>query len=218
MTATDIVPVDSVRDIKPGIPGPLLKGLRRILASQYILTTREALRPFECDGLTIYRQVPLIAVLPGNTTEVKAILRLCHELEIPVVTRGSGTGLSAGALPHREGLLLVLTRLDQILKIDTDNYLAVVQPGVRNQAISDAVEEFGLFYAPDPSSQITCSIGGNVAENAGGVHCLKYGLTVHNIARLKLLTGTGEEVILDAADNNAGFNFLALLIGSEGML
>jgi len=197
----------------------LLSGLLRILPREFILTGEEQLRPYECDGLPVYRQLPMLAVLPGNADEVRDIIRLCAGLKVPLVTRGAGTGLSAGALPHAEGLLLVMTRLNRILAIDQDNRTATVQPGVRNLAISEAVKTYGLFYAPDPSSQIACSIGGNIAENAGGVHCLKYGLTVHNVQRLKLITVAGAEIILGGNGlDSAGFNFQSLLIGSEGML
>ena len=174
----------------------LLAGLKRILPDEFILTRKEQLRPFECDGLSVYRQLPMLAVLPENTKQVRDILKLCYELKIPVVTRGAGTGLSAGAMPYGRGLLLVMSRLNRILAIDPINRTATVQPGVRNLAISEAAACHGLFYAPDPSSQIACSIGGNVAENAGGVHCLKYGLTVHNVLQIRLLTAEGEEITL----------------------
>ncbi len=197
----------------------LLDGLGQILAPQYLLREPEQLRPFECDGLSIYRQMPMVAVLPGSHEEVREILRLCHKLQVPVVTRGAGTGLSAGAMPHPEGVLLVMSRMNRIVRVDPLDQSAVVQPGVANLAISRAVASHGLFYAPDPSSQIACSIGGNVAENAGGVHCLKYGLTVHNILRLRVLTMSGDEVILGSGGlDGPGFNLLALLTGSEGML
>ena len=174
----------------------LLAGLKRILPDEFILTRKEQLRPFECDGLSVYRQLPMLAVLPENTKQVRDILKLCYELKIPVVTRGAGTGLSAGAMPYGRGLLLVMSRLNRILAIDPINRTATVQPGVRNLVISEAAACHGLFYAPDPSSQIACSIGGNVAENAGGVHCLKYGLTVHNVLQIRLLTAEGEEITL----------------------
>lgn len=197
----------------------LYKGLSRILPTEFILTEREALKPFECDGLSVYRQLPLMAALPVNTEQVQAILKLCHQLKVPVVTRGAGTGLSAGALPNPAGLLLVLSRMQAILNIDTQNLCAVVQPGVRNLAISEAVKEFGLFYAPDPSSQIACSIGGNIAENAGGVHCLKYGLTVHNIQKIRVLNMQGDLFDIGGEGlDSAGFSLLPLMIGSEGML
>jgi glycolate oxidase len=197
----------------------LLEGLKPILDPQYILATDEQLKPFECDGLSVYRELPLVAVLPGSTSEVQAVIKLCHELSVPLVTRGAGTGLSAGARPHPDGLLLVLSRLSRILEINPLTMVAHVEPGVRNLAISEAAAEHNLFYAPDPSSQIACSIGGNIAENAGGVHCLKYGLTVHNILGLKGFSMTGEEVAIGAEGlDSAGFNMQSLIIGSEGML
>jgi glycolate oxidase len=202
-----------------GIRESLLCRLQAILAPQYILTTEEQLKPFECDGLSVYREVPMLAVLPGTTDEVKEILALCHEFAVPVVTRGAGTGLSAGAKPHPQGLLLVLTRLNRILDVDPDAMSARVQPGVRNLAISEATADHGLFYAPDPSSQIACSIGGNIAENAGGVHCLKYGLTVHNVLQLQGFTAAGEPVTVGSGGlDSPGFNLQSLVIGSEGML
>ena len=194
----------------------LLEGLRELLPAASILRSDEQQRPFECDGLSAYRQIPLVTVLPETVEQVQAVLRLCHQLGVPVVTRGAGTGLSGGAMPCATGVLLVLSKMDQILEIDAENRRARVQPGVRNLAISEAAAGAGLFYAPDPSSQIACSIGGNVAENAGGVHCLKYGLTVHNIEQLKLLTVQGEIV---EVDGHAGsLDLLPLLVGSEGML
>jgi glycolate oxidase len=197
----------------------LIEGLKPLLDPQYILATEEQLKPFECDGLSVYRELPLVAVLPGSTAEVQAIIILCHDLNVPLVTRGAGTGLSAGARPHPEGLLLILTRLNRVLDINPLTMAARVEPGVRNLAISEAATEHGLFYAPDPSSQIACSIGGNIAENAGGVHCLKYGLTVHNILRLKGFSMTGEEVVIGAEGfDSPGFNLQSLIIGSEGML
>lgn len=197
----------------------LLGLLKDILDSKYILTTQEQLKPFECDGLSVYRALPMVAVLPGKVEEVQAIIKVCYSLNIPLVTRGAGTGLSAGAKPDPEGLLLVMTRLNRILSINATRQTACVQPGVRNLAISEAAKIHDLFYAPDPSSQIACSIGGNIAENAGGVHCLKYGLTVHNIIQLKGFNMTGEAVTVGGGGlDNTGFNLQALIIGSEGML
>ncbi len=194
----------------------LLDQLRAVLPGRSILASEEQQRPFECDGLSSYQQLPLLTVLPDSVEQVQAIMRVCHGLRVPVVTRGAGTGLSGGALPCAQGVLLVLSKMDQILEIDPDNRRARVQPGVRNLAISEAAACHGLYYAPDPSSQIACSIGGNVAENAGGVHCLKYGLTVHNIEQLKLLTVEGEIV---EVDGHAGsLDLLPLMVGSEGML
>jgi len=187
---------------------------RRIL-----LDSKEAMRPFECDGLSVYRQLPLLVALPEEMSQVRQILVSCYRLGVPVVTRGAGTGLSGGALPIEQGLLLVLTKLNRILDIDLLNRTARLQPGVRNLAISEAVAVHGLYYAPDPSSQIACSIGGNVAENSGGVHCLKYGLTVHNVMEVRMLTVEGEELVLGGEALDApGYDLLALVNGSEGML
>jgi len=188
-------------------------------ASQQLLFETEDLRPYECDALSAYQMMPLAVAIPDSIEQIKAILALCYENQVPVVARGAGTGLSGGALPVAGGILLSLAKFKEIIDIDTENHTAVVQPGVRNLAISEAAKAFGLYYAPDPSSQIACSIGGNVAENAGGVHCLKYGLTVHNIIKLKVLTMDGDELTIgcDALDS-PGYDLLALLTGSEGML
>jgi len=197
----------------------IIHGLREILPDDAVLHEREDLRPYECDGLSAYRQVPMVAVLPINVSQVQAILKLCNELEVPVVARGAGTGLSGGALPHEQGVLLSLARFNNILEIDADSRIARVQPGVRNLAISQAVDHLGLYYAPDPSSQIACSIGGNVAENSGGVHCLKYGLTVHNIQQIKIVTIDGELLTIgNSGLDSAGYDLLALITGSEGLL
>lgn len=197
----------------------LLSALRTLVAADAVLEAEEERRPYECDGLSAYRQLPMVVVLPRTVAEVQAILRLCHERGVPVVARGAGTGLSGGALPHETGVLLSLARFQAILEIDPDTRTARLQPGVRNQAISEAVAPLGLYYAPDPSSQIACTIGGNVAENSGGVHCLKYGLTVHNVLKLKVVTMEGEliEIGADALDA-PGLDLMALMIGSEGML
>ncbi len=193
--------------------------LRKIVGEEAVLTKEEALRPFECDGLTAYRQLPLMVVLPSTVEEVQRVVKTCANYSIPIVTRGSGTGLSGGALPLAEGILLSLTRMNRILDINAAARIARVQPGVRNLAISQAVQHLGLYYAPDPSSQIACSIGGNVAENSGGVHCLKYGLTVHNILQLKVVTVDGELITIGSqALDSPGYDLLALLTGSEGML
>jgi glycolate oxidase len=197
----------------------LLQALQRAVPAEILLDSTEAIKPFECDALSMHRQTPLLVALPENVKQVKQILRTCYELEVPVVTRGAGTGLSGGALPHEHGVLLVLTRLNRILDIDPVSRTARLQPGVRNLAISEAVASHGLYYAPDPSSQIACSIGGNVAENSGGVHCLKYGLTVHNVLEVRLLTIEGEELVLGGATlDSPGYDLLALINGSEGML
>jgi glycolate oxidase len=193
--------------------------LLAFLPHESVLYDEEDLRPYECDGLSAYRQLPAIVVLPRSEDEVARILKLCRARNVPVVARGAGTGLSGGALPHRAGVLLSLARFMRILEIDPIARVARVQPGVRNLAISEAAAPYGLYYAPDPSSQIACTIGGNVAENSGGVHCLKYGLTVHNISRVRLCTIDGEILQLgcDALDS-AGYDLLALVTGSEGLL
>jgi glycolate oxidase len=190
--------------------------LQALLPEDAVLLDTESQKPFECDGLSSYRAVPAATVLPGSLAEIQSVVRLCLELGVPLVARGAGTGLSGGALPCSQGVLMVLSRLDRILEIDADNCRARVQPGVRNLAISEAVASHGLYYAPDPSSQIACSIGGNVAENAGGVHCLKYGLTVHNVEAVTLVTSAGDVLELEA--EHCGPNLLAAVIGSEGML
>ncbi|MBF8747004.1 glycolate oxidase subunit GlcD [Pseudomonas putida] len=197
----------------------LLDRLRSALPDLEILHTLEDLRPYECDGLSAYRVVPLLVVLPERLEQVQALLKLCHALNVPVVARGAGTGLSGGALPLEQGILLVMARFNRILEINPEGRFARVQPGVRNLAISQAAAPHGLYYAPDPSSQIACSIGGNVAENAGGVHCLKYGLTVHNLLKVDILTIEGECMTLGSdAFDAPGFDLLALFTGSEGML
>jgi len=197
----------------------LIRELRAFLPEDSVLEQEEELRPYECDGLSAYRQLPLLVLLPRTLEEVQRIMRLCYARDVPVVARGAGTGLSGGALPHPEGVLLSLARFNRILDIDKVNRTARVQPGVRNLAVSEAAAPFGLYYAPDPSSQIACTIGGNVAENSGGVHCLKYGLTVHNVLALKLVTADGELLEIGGqALDSPGYDLLALLIGSEGML
>jgi glycolate oxidase len=197
----------------------LVNNLRSFLPFEAVLYETEDLRPYECDGLSAYRQLPLVVVLPRTEEQIVKILKLCYATQTPVVARGAGTGLSGGALPHAQGVLLSLAKLNQIIAIDPLARMAQVQPGVRNLAISEAVAAYGLYYAPDPSSQIACSIGGNVAENSGGVHCLKYGLTVHNILKLRVLTIEGEclEIGGESLDS-AGYDLLALMTGSEGML
>jgi glycolate oxidase len=197
----------------------LVSRLRTFLPPDAVLHEIEDLRPYECDGLSAYRQMPLIVALPRTENEVIEILEVCYVAKIPVVARGAGTGLSGGALPHAEGVLLSLAKLKQILELDPAARTARVQPGVRNLAISEAAAAHGLYYAPDPSSQIACSIGGNVAENSGGVHCLKYGLTVHNILKLRVITIDGEILEIGADGLDApGYDLLALMTGSEGML
>lgn len=196
-----------------------IEALRGIQPPVQLVTEPEGLRPYECDGLSGYRQLPSVVALPTEPEQVGALLRLCRAWNVPVVPRGAGTGLSGGATPHRGGLVLSTARLNRILAIDPAARTARVQPGVRNLAISEASAALGLYYAPDPSSQIACTIGGNVAENSGGVHCLKYGLTVHNILQVKGYTIDGEPFVAgSAALDSPGFDLLALLIGSEGML
>ena len=193
--------------------------LRKQLPEQCVLSRPEELRPYECDGLSAYRQLPMVVVIPETLEQVQTTLRLCSEQEVPVVARGAGTGLSGGALPLSGGVLLVLARFNRILAIDPLNRVAQVQPGVTNLSISKAAAVHGLYYAPDPSSQIACSIGGNVAENAGGIHCLKYGLTVHNILALEVLTMDGELLTIGSqALDSPGYDLLALMTGSEGLL
>ena len=197
----------------------LIHELRAFLPPDAVLYEAEDVKPYECDGLSAYRRTPMIVVLPQTEEEIIKILQLCHSTKTPVVARGAGTGLSGGALPHHQGVLLSLARLKNVLEIDPVTRTARVQPGVRNLAISEAVASYGLYYAPDPSSQIACTIGGNVAENSGGVHCLKYGLTVHNILKLRVLTIDGQVIEMgsDALDS-PGYDLLALMTGSEGML
>ena len=193
--------------------------LARLVPPAALLTSAEDTRPYECDGLTLYREQPGAVLLPDTEAQVVEILRLCHAARVPVVARGAGTSLSGGALPIAQGVVLSLAKFRRILAIDPLARTAIVQPGVRNLAISEAAAAYGLFYAPDPSSQIACSIGGNVAENAGGVHCLKYGLTLHNVLRVRGYTVEGEAIEFGAeAYDVPGLDLLALLVGSEGML
>jgi len=197
----------------------VLERLRAIIPANCIVDTDEQLRPYECDGLSAYRETPLAVVLPETEQQAQAVLALCHELSVPVVPRGAGTGLSGGALPHAQGITVSMAKMKSIKKIDREAQIAVVQPGVRNIAISEAAAPYGLYYAPDPSSQIACTIGGNVAENSGGVHCLKYGLTVHNVLRVRVLLMSGEIVEFGSeAPDSPGLDLLALAIGSEGLL
>lgn len=195
------------------------EALKQFLPNEGLLLSEEERRVYECDGLTAYRVMPGCVALPETVEQVQSILKYCHNNDIPVVARGAGTGLSGGALPLEDGLLLVLAKFNQIVEIDPKQRIARVQPGVRNLAISEAAKPYELYYAPDPSSQIACSIGGNVAENSGGVHCLKYGLTVHNILQLKIITIEGELLTLGShALDSPGYDLLALFTGSEGML
>lgn len=200
-------------------PAGFLDKLKPLLPEDGLLTAPEDLAPYECDALSAYRRRPPAVALPGNEEEIAAVLRLCRLHGVPVVARGHGTGLSGGALPIEDALLLSLARLNRILAVDPLARTARVQPGVRNLAISQAVASHGLYYAPDPSSQIACSIGGNVAENSGGLHCLKYGLTVHNILEVRAITIDGDILTLGGQSmDTPGYDLLALMTGSEGML
>jgi glycolate oxidase len=197
----------------------VVQALLQHLPAHALLWHTEDTTPYECDGLTAYRQRPLVVALPETTAQVQAVLQACHRLGVPVVARGAGTGLSGGALPHALGVTLSLAKFNQILSMDLVSRTARVQCGVRNLAISEAAAPYGLYYAPDPSSQIACTIGGNVAENSGGVHCLKYGLTVHNVLQVRGFTAEGNEVTFGSEALDApGYDLLAAVIGSEGML
>jgi len=197
----------------------VVAALRAFLPERAVLWQEEDTRPYECDGLTAYRHVPMVVALPETEEQVGRLLKTCHAMGVPVVPRGAGTGLSGGALPLGDGVLLSMAKFMRVVRLDPVARIAVVQPGVRNAAISDVVATFGLYYAPDPSSQIACSIGGNVAENSGGVHCLKYGLTVHNVLKVRGFTVEGEPVTFGSeAPDAPGYDLLALVIGSEGLL
>lgn len=197
----------------------IITELARVVPPAALKTTAEELRPYECDGLMAYRQLPLAVVLPETVEQVQAVLALCHREQFPVVARGAGTGLSGGALPVTAGIVLSLAKFTRILALDPLNRTATVEPGVRNIRISEVAANHGLYYAPDPSSQIACTIGGNVAENSGGVHCLKYGLTVHNVLGVSLVTMAGEALELGGDCLDApGYGLLALSTGSEGLL
>ncbi|NCT82511.1 MAG: FAD-binding protein [Comamonadaceae bacterium] len=214
--------------MSPTVPDPaaraaaqsrLVQALAPLLPAHALLWQPESTTPYECDGLTAYRQRPLAVALPETEDQVAAVLKACHRLGVPVVARGAGTGLSGGAMPHEAGLTLALAKFNRIVRIDPLARTARVQCGVRNLAISEAAAQHGLYYAPDPSSQIACTIGGNIAENSGGVHCLKYGLTLHNVLRVRGFTAAGEAVEFGSeALDSPGLDLLALVIGSEGML
>ncbi len=197
----------------------LAQRFRAFIEPEYVISDEETQRPYECDGLSMYCEMPLLVVLPGTLEALQRVMRICHELNIPVVARGAGTGLCAGAMPNESGVLLSLARFTKILHIDPQARTARLQPGVRNLAISEAAQPFGLYYGPDPSSQIACTIGGNVAENSGGVHCLKYGLTTHNLLQVKIVTVEGELLTLGSEGlDSPGMDLLALITGSEGLL
>jgi glycolate oxidase len=204
---------------KAELQAQVVKALKAHLPSHALLYHSEDTTPYECDGLTAYRQRPLVVALPETQAQVAAVLKTCQALHVPVVARGAGTGLSGGAMPHAMGVTLSLAKFNKIVKLDKRSRTAVVQCGVRNLAISEAAAPLGLYYAPDPSSQIACTIGGNVAENSGGVHCLKYGLTLHNVIKLRGFTMEGEPVDFgsDALDSS-GYDLLSAVVGSEGML
>ncbi len=200
--------------------GELVAGLKRLVADpEAVIDDAASLRAFECDGLSAYRQLPMVAVLPATVAEVAAILKFCKAEGVNVVPRGAGTSLSGGALPLADGVLLGLGKFNRIREIDYDNRCIVAEPGVTNLALTEAVKAQGFYYAPDPSSQIACSIGGNVAENSGGVHCLKYGLTTHNLLGLEMVTIDGEIIRLGGKHLDAeGYDLLGLVTGSEGLL
>ena len=197
----------------------VVRALSKVLDQQDILFTPEDTTPYECDGLTAYRQRPLCVAIPKDLNQLQQVLKICHSLNVPVIARGAGTGLSGGAMPSPKGVTLSMARFNKILNINPHARTALVQCGVRNLAISEAVSHLGLYYAPDPSSQIACTIGGNVAENSGGVHCLKYGLTLHNVLKVKGFTIEGEPIEFGSeALDTPGLDLLPLIVGSEGML
>jgi glycolate oxidase len=197
----------------------VIAALRHIVGAQGVIEHVDGMRPYETDGFTAYRQLPMVVVLPETTEQVAAVLRWCHERRVKVVPRGSGTSLSGGALPLADAVLLGMARFNQILEVDYDDRIAVVQPGVTNLAVTQAVQDRGFYYAPDPSSQIACSIGGNVAENSGGVHCLKYGLTTNNVLGVELVLMNGEILRLGGKHLEAGgLDLLGVVVGSEGLL
>jgi glycolate oxidase len=196
-----------------------LESLRAIRPRMTVIADEEGLKPFETDAFIAHRETPMLAVLPESEDQVRAVVKACRRLGVPVVTRGAGTGISGGAIPHRDGVLLVLSKMNRILDVDLPGRRATVEPGVRNLQVTEAVAADGLFYAPDPSSQSICSIGGNVAENAGGVHCLKYGLTIHNLLAVRAIDADGDAIATgDGALDAPGYDLLALLTGSEGNL
>jgi glycolate oxidase len=197
----------------------ILAALRAVLPADGVLSSPEQRRPYECDALTTFRRIPQVVVLPRTESEVQAVLQACNRHQVPIVARGSGTGLSGGATPFENGVLLSLSRMNRILEIDPLGRTARLEPGVPNLKVSEAAAAYGLYYAPDPSSQVACSIGGNVAENSGGVHCLKYGLTVHNVLGVRGYGIDGERIELGGfAPDGPGLDLLALTIGSEGLL
>ncbi len=214
--ASDAAAADRARAVRQA---EVVRALAGLVPAHALLWHAEDTVPYECDGLTAYREQPLVVVLPESEEQVAAVLRACHALQVPVVARGAGTGLSGGALPNRLGVTLSLAKFNRIVRVDPVARTAIVQCGVRNAAISEAAAPLGLYYAPDPSSQIACTIGGNVAENSGGVHCLKYGLTLHNVLRVRGFTVAGEPIEFGSeALDCAGLDLMTVLVGSEGML
>src|ERR1043166_826000 len=214
----------SVRMPEPDAPvlarrAAIVRALKRIVPGEGVIASELAMRPYESDGLTAYRQLPMVVVLPETTRQVSRVLRYCHDEGIKVVPRGAGTSLSGGALPLADGVLLGMAKFNRILETDFANRVAVVQPGVTNLAITQAGEHRGFYYAPDPSSQIACTIGGNVAENSGGVHCLKYGMTTNNVLGVEMVLVSGEAVRLGGKHlDSDGYDLLGLVTGSEGLL
>ncbi|MEP6826175.1 MAG: FAD-binding protein, partial [Ramlibacter sp.] len=212
-------PADTAISERAARQTEVVRGLQAVLPADALLWSSEDTTPYECDGLTAYRERPLVVALPETEAQVQAVLQACHALQVPVVARGAGTGLSGGAMPHALGVTLSLAKFNRILQVDHVSRTARVQCGVRNLAISEAAAPHGLYYAPDPSSQIACTIGGNVAENSGGVHCLKYGLTLHNVLKVRGFTVQGEPVEFGSeALDCAGYDLLSVVVGSEGML
>ncbi|QUH04764.1 FAD-binding protein [Saccharopolyspora erythraea] len=201
-----------------GVLDSALRRFREVLPPNGVITDPQRLRTYECDGLASYRAVPAVVVLPENQEQIQQVVRICAEHRIPFVARGSGTGLSGGALPHSDGVLIVTAKMRRILEIDVDNERAVVEPGVINLDVTKAAAPHGYYFAPDPSSQQVCSVGGNVAENSGGAHCLKYGFTTHHILGLEVITPDGEIVQLGGAREAPGYDLLGAFIGSEGTL
>ena len=219
MSVTSGTDHSSTKDVVRPPRQRVLEAMRGIRPHVTIIADEEGLKPFETDALIAHRETPMLAVLPETEGQVRDIVKACRKLGVPVVTRGAGTGISGGAIPHREGLLLVLSKMNEILEVDTVGRTATVEPGVRNLQVSDAVAAHGLFYAPDPSSQLICSIGGNVAENSGGVHCLKYGLTTHNLLAVRAVDADGDALLAGSRSLDApGYDLLAVLTGSEGNL
>ncbi|MEK8026381.1 FAD-linked oxidase C-terminal domain-containing protein [Pseudaquabacterium rugosum] len=216
LAATEAAPDAATRTARRA---EVLALLRPLLPAHALLWQDEDTTPYECDGLSAYRQRPLLVALPETEEQVAAVLRACHGLQVPVVARGAGTGLSGGAMPHALGVTLSLAKFNRIVGIDLAGHSATVQCGVRNLAISEAAAAHGLYYAPDPSSQIACTIGGNIAENSGGVHCLKYGLTLHNVLQVRGYTADGQAITFGGEALDApGLDLLPLVVGSEGML